>query len=103
MKSLTDSRKWYFRAHFHQKQNTEMIRKFALLATAAALMVACGGATEEEMKAKAQAEADSIAKVNAAKMEAEAAAAKAKADSIAAAAMDTTMKAVEGAVTPAGH
>ncbi len=39
-----------------------MIRKFALLATTAALMVACGGAQEENMEAKAKAAADSAAK-----------------------------------------
>jgi hypothetical protein len=44
------------------KTNTEMIRKFALLATTAALMVACGGAQEENMEAKAKAAADSAAK-----------------------------------------
>ena len=78
-----------------------MIRKFALLAITAALMVACGGATEENMEAKVKAEADSIAKVNAAKIEADAAAEKAKADSITnAMAVDTTAK-MEAA--PAGH
>ncbi len=103
MKSLTYSGKCYFRAHFHQKQNTEMIRKFALLATTAALMVACGGATEENMEAKAKAAEDS-AKAAMAKIEADAAAAKATADSLAKAAMDTTAAAV-GSATEAvtGH
>lgn len=75
-----------------------MIRKFALLATTAALMVACGGATEENMEAKMKAEADSIAKVNTAKLEADAQAAEAKIDSAANAAKDTITSAVEGAM-----
>ncbi|MBL0045885.1 MAG: hypothetical protein IPP33_16250 [Flavobacteriales bacterium] len=74
-----------------------MIKKFALLATVAAIMVGCGGATAENMEAKMKAAADSVqasmAKA-AADMEA---AAKAQADSIAAAAavVDST---VDGAV-----
>lgn len=63
-----------------------MIKKFALLATVAAIMVGCGGATAENMEAKMKAAADSVqasmAKA-AADMEA---AAKAQADSMAAAA-----------------
>ena len=76
-----------------------MIRKFALLATMAALMVACGGA-EENMEAKAKASADS-AKAAMEKIEADAKAEAARADSMAKAAMDTTVKAVEGAVDAA--
>ena len=79
------------------KQNTEMIRKFALLATTAALMVACGGANEENMEAKAKAAADS-AKAAMEKIEADAKAAQAKADSMAKAAMDTTAAKMEGAM-----
>lgn len=89
---MTYSGKCYFRAHFHQNKNTEMIRKFALLATMAALMVACGGATEENMEAKAKAAADSAAAAQA-KIEADMKAQQATADSLAkAAAMaaDTT-------------
>jgi hypothetical protein len=81
------------------KQNTEMIRKFALLATTAALLVACGGATEENMEAKAKASADS-AKAAMEKIEADAKAAQAKADSIANAMPPDTTK-MEAA--PAGH
>ena len=42
-----------------------MIKKFALLATMAALFVACGGTTAEKMEAKAKAAADSAAKADA--------------------------------------
>ena len=44
----------YLCAHFHQNNYTEMIKKFAMLATMAALFVACGGNTAE-MEAKAKA------------------------------------------------
>lgn len=75
-----------------------MTKKFALLATVAALFVACAsGPTEEEMKAKAQATEDSI-KAAAAKIEADAKAAQAKLDSAANAMMDTAAAKVEGAV-----
>lgn len=78
------------------KQNTEMIRKFALLATTAALMVACGGATEENMEAKAKMAADS-AKAAMEKIEADAKAAQAKMDSVANAAKDTINATLENA------
>jgi hypothetical protein len=74
-----------------------MIRKFALLAITAALMVACGGATEENMEAKAKMAADS-AKAAMEKIEADAKAAQAKADSMAKAAMDTAATKMEGAM-----
>ena len=80
-----------------------MIRKFALLATVAAIMVGCGGATEENMEAKMKAAADSAAaamKQAAADMEAAAKAAADSAAAAAAAAVDTTVKAVENAT---GH
>ncbi|GEM_PF-964220 len=80
------------------KKRTKMTKKFALLATVAALFVACtSGPTEEELKAKAQATEDSI-KAAAAQIEADAAAAKAKADSLANAVADTVAAKVEGAV-----
>lgn len=80
-----------------------MIRKFALLATAAALMVACGGATEEEMKAKAQASADSAAAATA-KIEADLKRVADSTEAAAKAAMDTIAVKVEGAVDAAtGH
>ncbi len=85
-----------------------MIRKFALLATMAALMVACGGATEENMEAKAKMAADS-AKAAMEKIEADAKAAQAKIDSIANAAKDTIATTTDAAVdaakeaAPAGH
>jgi hypothetical protein len=78
-----------------------MIRKFALLAITAALMVACGGATEENMEAKAKMAADS-AKAAMEKIEADAKAQQAKDDSIAkAAAMNADTTKMEAA--PAGH
>lgn len=73
-----------------------MIRKFALLATMAALMVACGGATEENMEAKAKADADS-AKAAMEKIEADTKAAQAKMDSVANAAKDTINATLENA------
>lgn len=50
-----------FAPTFTKKTFTEMIRKFALLAIPAALLVACGGATEGNMEDKAKAAADSAA------------------------------------------
>ena len=79
-----------------------MIRKFALLATTAALMVACGGAKEENMEAKAKASEDS-AKAAQAKIEADMKA-QATADSLAKAAqmIADTVK-TETPAAPAGH
>ena len=99
-----DSGKCYFRAHFHQNKNTEMIRKFALLATMAALMVACGGA-EENMEAKAKMAADSAAAAQA-KIEADMKAQQVTADSlakVAAMAMDTTKMEAAPADKMTGH
>lgn len=90
----------YIRPHFHQTKNTEMIRKFALLATAAALFVACGGNTEESAEAKAKAAQDSAAKMME-KAEADAKAAQAAMDSTAKAAMDTVKTSMDNAVDAA--
>jgi hypothetical protein len=71
------------------KPTTRMIRKFALLATTAALFVACGGNMEDDATAKAQAAQDSAAKMmDQAEADAKAAAASA------AATMDSTSNAV---------
>lgn len=78
-----------------------MIRKFALLATMAAFIVACGGATEENMEAKQKAAADSAAAAQA-KIEADMKAQQAIDDSLAKAAQmvnDT----VKTEAAPAGH
>jgi len=83
------------------KPTTRMIRKFAMLATVAALFVACSGNTAEDAAAKAQAAQDS------AKMMMDQAAADAKAaaeatttmDSTANAAVDTAKKAMDQATS----
>lgn len=51
---MTVRRKGYFRHHFTKNEHGEMTRKIALLATMAALFVACGGGAEESMDKKAE-------------------------------------------------
>lgn len=83
-----------------------MTKKFAVLAAMAALLVACGGPSAEELEAKAKATADSIANVlrmdsiKAAEAAAAAAAA-AAVDSTAGAMMDSAATMVEGAADAA--
>ena len=86
------------------QQPTNMIKKFALLATVAALFVACGSSNTEAMEQQAT-EAAAQAEAAAAAAAAEAAAAAAEAEAAAAAAAaavetatDSTAAAVEGAV-----
>jgi hypothetical protein len=84
------------------KPTTRMIRKFAMLATVAALFVACSGNTAEDAAAKAAAAQDSAAKMMdqaaaAAKAATEAAAA--TTDSAASAVADTAKKAMDEATT----
>lgn len=79
---------------------TEMIKKFAMLATMAALFVACSSSTTETMENNAEEAANSAQEMmDQAAAEAEAAAAEAAA--AAAAAVDTAAAAVEGAATEA--
>ncbi|HQW06825.1 MAG: hypothetical protein IPH05_10385 [Flavobacteriales bacterium] len=86
-----------FAPTFTKKGKTKMIKKFALLATMAALFVACGSSTTENMENSADEMMDqAAAEAEAAAAEAEAAAAEAAA--AAAAAADTAAAAVEGAV-----
>lgn len=83
-----------------------MNKKFAVLAAMAALLVACGGPSAEELEAK-KATADSIANVlrmdsiKAAEAAAAAAAAAAAVDSTAGAMVDSAAAKVEGAVDAA--
>lgn len=79
------------------KTHTEMIKKFALLATMAALFVACGSGNAEEMQKKAD-EAAAEAQAALDKLAAEAEAAAKAAETAAATAVDSTVKAAEGAV-----
>ena len=84
------------------KPTTRMIRKFAMLATVAALFVACSGNTAEDAAAKAAATADSAAKMMdqaAADAKAAAAATTTAVDSTAGAAADTAKKAMDQATT----
>lgn len=109
-KSLTYSGNHYICPHFHQKTFTEMIRKFAVLAIPAALLVACGGATEGNMEEKAKAAADSAAAAQA-KIEADMKAAAANVVDSAAAAANAVVDsaasaagaAVDAAKEAAGH
>lgn len=84
-----------------------MNKKFAVLAAMAALLVACGGPSAEELEAKAKATADSIANVlrmdsiKAAEAAAAAAAAAAAVDSTAGAMVDSAAAKVVGAVDAA--
>ena len=79
-----------------------MIKKFAVLATMATLLVACGGPTQEEIEAKAKATADSLTAVlradsmKAAEAAAAAAAAATAAMDSAAAVVDSAAAAVKG-------
>lgn len=77
------------------KPNNRMIRKFAMLATVAALFVACSGNTSDDAAAKAQAAQDSATKMmDQAANDAKAAAASASnaGDSTASAVADTASK-----------
>jgi hypothetical protein len=79
------------------QHTTTMIKKFALLATMAALFVACGSSNTEAMEqqaTEAAAEAESAAAAAAAEAEAAAAAAAAAVES----AVDSTAAAAEGAL-----
>jgi glucan phosphoethanolaminetransferase (alkaline phosphatase superfamily) len=79
------------------QQPTNMIKKFALLATVAALFVACGSNNTEAMEqqaTEAAAQAEAAAAAAAAEAEAAAAAAAAAVET----ATDSTAAAVEGAV-----
>jgi len=82
-----------------------MIRKFAVLAMMATLLVACGGPTQEEIEAKAKATSDSLTAVMRADSmkaaEAAAAAAATAAMDSAAASVDSAAAAVKEAVK--GH
>ena len=74
------------------KPTTRMIRKFAMLATVAALFVACSGNTADDAAAKAAAQQDSAAKMMdqaAADAKAAAATTAATTDSAASAVADT--------------
>lgn len=82
------------------KKYTEMIKKFALLATVAALFVACGSSTQENMENAAQ-ETTNAAQEAMDKAAAEAEAAAKEAAAAAEAAVDTAAAAAETAIDAA--